>query len=172
MGFMLNIKVVLVCSCLFLFMEPAAAARNTKIEVLGALKADLNEVLAATTDLHKACYDRDEQKVAVTLEALVQKIEKAGKKSTMEKRNHPHLVRILNAAKGQLLQSQASNGKSRSKSLSKAFGQLVLLAKVYKLKRYPMFFCSKDKATWLQSGWKAKNPINPVRWGSCGSPIR
>ena len=83
-----------------------------------------------------------------------------------------HLVKILSAALEKLEVSQNYSGQKRRDSLLEAFKDLVQIAQVYKLEKYNIFFCNKDKALWLQKSSMPKNPINPKKFGKCGRLVQ
>lgn len=143
-----------------------------KIEVNGTLKSDLNNVLKGASDLHGACFNQDEALIAAQLKKLVGYIDQARKRVSLEEIEKTHLEKMLHAAKGNLENSLTASGEDRENSLKGAFEQLVNLAKAYQLERYQIFFCYKDKSTWLQKGWRPQNPIHPKKYGKCGALVR
>lgn len=159
------LSAVLFCVCLPAFAQ--------KITVKEALRTELNGVLKAASELHKACVDQDPQKIATSVKNVIAKIDRANKKSVLAENQQTHLVKILNAAKEDLRLSQELSGTKRRDELKEAFFQIVQIVKVYNLDSYPVYFCGKDRSVWLQKGWgKPKNPIHPKKFSNCGQLVR
>lgn len=153
------------------FMTTVHARRGSKIVLSEALKFELNQLLKATNELHSACHKSDEKQIDSSVKSVLSSIERAHQKSVLAEEQRTHLVKILNAAKGSLILSQTQTGESRRNSFKDAFRQLVQVVKIYKVDRYRVFFCAKDKSVWLQRSWKVKNPIHPGKWGDCGQLV-
>ena len=53
------------------------------------------------------------------------------------------------------------------------FAKWALLVQSYHLtKRYPIYFCSRNNAVWIQKSGRAANPIHPDRFGRCGAVVQ
>jgi len=156
----------------FSFWTFNLSARYSKIPIKGILKSELNIILKSVNKLHTACVDKDEQRISTHLREIIANIDQARKRTALEKNQRTHLLKILLAAREHLVMTQNQNGEKRSKSLKGAFGQLVQIVKVFDLDKYRVFFCPKDNSVWLQKSWKAKNPIHPIKFKSCGQLVR
>lgn len=148
------------------------AGYGRKIKLDSVLKKELNNVLKATDELHEACFNQDEPLISAKLRLTIKAIESANKKIVYADNQKIHIDKLLKSTKSDLEMFQMSKGRERQDSLKSAFHQIVTLVKTYKLDSYKIFFCPKDKSVWIQKGWKAKNPINPEKYGSCGRPVR
>ncbi len=149
---------------------PSAHARRPvkKIKVQGELRAELNAVLKAAVGLQEASFKRHDQRTGKAVRALVKSLDAANKKAHLAKEQRTHLVKILSSAKNYLEKSRRSTGADRQTYYQKTFHQLVLIAQVYQLEPYKIFFCPKDRSVWLQKGSQPQNPINPETYGNCG----
>ena len=137
------------------------------------LKIELNKVLKAGSDLHEACVARDEKKVNATVEGVISAINKAEKKTSLADGEKPHLDRILNATKARLEQVKRADGDDRKAALKEGFIQLVQISQLFPADPvFSVFFCAKDKTVWLQKGKKAKNPIHPEIYETCGKLVQ
>jgi hypothetical protein len=143
-----------------------------RIAVAEALKVELNKVLKATDELHSACVEGDDAKIRKALTALVGSLEQAESRSVLAGSERTHLVRVLNAAKGQVEMARMQSASKRERSLKSAFKNLVQVAQTYDVDKYKIFFCSRDKSVWLQKGRKPKNPIHPRLYPRCGQLVR
>ena len=159
---------------LILLLSSISEARipSKRIEVIPAIRNELNIILQNTDKLHTACVEQNEGLIESATEKVISSLKRATKNSSMAQVQATHLVKILTAARDKLELSQNFSGNRRRESLKEAFKDLVQLAQVYKLERYNIFFCRKDKALWLQKSSKPKNPINPKRFGKCGRLVR
>lgn len=147
--------------------QPSEARRRyPKIEVKEALRMELNSVLRAASDLHQACFKMDEAAIETSVKNLQHHIGKARTKTSLAPERQ-HLLRMLTAAE-ESLESARMKRQRRCDSLGESFRQLVQIVQVFKVDKYRVFFCSKDKKVWLQKGWKAQNPFHPVRFKHCG----
>ncbi len=154
-------------------LPDAAFARRPikKMKVQVELREELNAVLKATSALQEASFKRDEQKTALATKALMKRLKMAARKAHLAKEQRPHILKILNAAESYLDRSRKSAGRDRQTYFQRAFSQLVLIAQIYQLDSYKIFFCPKDKSIWLQRGSKPQNPVNPETYGTCGKLV-
>ncbi len=158
--------------CLITLSVINISARSKRIQVMPALRSELNDVLRHTDGLHSACVKQDEKLIESATVGVITSLQKAEKHSAMAQVQQTHLVKILLAAKDKLEMSQNFSGNKKREPLREAFKDLVQIAQVFKLKHYNVFFCSKDKALWLQASSRPKNPINPKRFAKCGRIVR
>lgn len=154
------------------FLIEASARRSAPIDLQPALREELNSLLGATADLHEASFSQDDSRWESSLKNVLNHIDSAQKKSALAKAERPHLLKILRAARSELEISQMQTGEDRRASLQNGFRQLVQVAQVFKLNKYRIFFCPKDKSVWLQRAAVAKNPINPQKFGDCGKLVQ
>lgn len=125
------------------------------------LVVELNMVLKATDSLHKSLISQNEEQVDLSLRDILQQIDRARTASRYAKPHEQrHLIRILEAAREQFELTQSSYGEERRLRLEEAYNQLVNLVRIYRVDpNYGIFFCAKDKTTWIQKGAKAQNPF-------------
>lgn len=158
---------------LLVFAASASGRERPKMSLKPELKLELNKVLKAGSDLHEACVAQDEKKVNATVEGVISAIDKAEKKTALADGEKPHLDRILNATKLRLQKVKKADGDDRKDALKEGFIQLVQISQLFPADpSYSVFFCSKDKSVWLQKGKKAKNPIHPETFETCGKLVQ
>lgn len=157
----------------FLFNHPDAYARKpvVKIKVQVELRAELNSVLRATADLQEASFKRNDNLTTMATKNLLKRLSQAEGKAHLAKEQRTHLVKILEAASTSLQKSRKASGSNRQTLFQHAFSQLVLIAQVYQLEPFKIFFCPKDKSVWLQRSSKPQNPVNPETYGTCGKQV-
>ena len=157
---------------IFVVYSDSSNARSGKIKIDKSLKVELNHILKATSELHGACFNKNEPLIATKLKGLETRIIRAKSSPSLYAGHVQHIVKTLNSIKETVEMSQIQNGKYREQSLKLTFEKVAQLAKVYNLDKYRIFFCSKDKSTWIQKGWKAKNPVHPEKFKNCGTLVR
>lgn len=164
---------------------PNSEARKAvqKLKVNQPLAGRLMAVLVETEALHRAMYGVEETKVAKgkgkkettvrapasigvndQIKTLVASLNKASEHSKLAGPSRVALDKIIGAAKSRLqdAQSVSKNSKRRMEFISESVRQIIQIAQMYELDhQYKIFFCSKDRSIWLQSGAKAQNPFDP-----------
>ena len=165
----INIQICVVALLLWLVPMSSYARRHyKKIELKETLRVELNAVLKSASQLHQACFRRDETAIEATMKQLNRKINDAEAMSNMAPVKKTHLLKMLSAARENLEQGRNQKGDDRQRSLGETFRQLVQIVRVFDVKKYRVFFCSKDKKVWLQKSRKAQNPFHPVKFKNCG----
>lgn len=165
--FLLGIGLFQMC----LFTE-AHSRRFRPMGLNEALSTELNGVLKAANALHTAFFEQDEDKIEESVDEILMSLHKADSKTALANDQKPHLKKMIRATRAQINVLKNTQGEKRKDSLKNAMEQIVLIAQTYKLDRYKIFFCPKDRAVWLQKSWKAKNPVHPVRYKNCGKLVR
>lgn len=125
------------------------------------LMVELNQVLKVSDSLHKSLMSQDEDQVELNLRDMVQELERAKRASRVVKEHdRGHLLRVLAAASEQFELTQSTYGDERLLRLEEGYNQIVNLIRVYRVDRaYGIFFCPKDRTTWVQRGGKPQNPF-------------
>lgn len=139
------------------------------------LTKELNGILHVSESLHKSLVEQDEEGVEIAIRDMIQEIDRARRVSTLARpHERAHLLRILEAARDHFELTKNAYGEERRAQLEDAFNQLVNLVRIYRLDRaYAIFFCPRDKASWVQHGGQkrmpaAKNPFRPETMRDCG----
>ena len=132
-----------------------------ELHLAPALTNELNSVLRVSDGLHKSLVSHNEEQIEMGLRDLVLQLGKAKGASHLAKpHDRRHLVRILEAAHEQFELTQSSYGDERKARLEEGFNQIANLVRIYKLDRnFGIFFCAKDRTTWIQKGVKPQNPF-------------
>lgn len=153
----------------FIWVLPAKAGQLT---LSPALTAELNQVLSISDVLHRSLVEQNEEQIEISLREIVLQLEKARAASYMAKpHDRRHLIKMLDAAYEQFELTQSSYGDERKERLAEGFHQLANLVRVYKLDRsFGIFFCPKDRTTWVQKGHIARSPFRNQRQSreTCG----
>lgn len=111
------------------------------------------------------------------IKTLAGALTKASQHSKLAGPSHVALDKIISAAQKHLRVAQNSgkkNQKQKIDEISESFRQIIQIAQMYELDhQYKIFFCSKDRSYWLQSGGKAQHPFDTTgKLKSCGTIMR
>ena len=165
-------KFIFLLAFLLAPLEGAWARRPVqKIKIQGELKIELNALLKATVDLQEASFKGIDTNLNKATKNLLSHLNATAKKAHLAKEQKPHLLKILQAASTNLEKSRRAVGSDRHTFFQKTFSQLVIIAQMYQLDPYKIFFCPKDKSVWFQRNSKPQNPVNPETFGDCGKPV-
>lgn len=155
-------------SCRLLALATCASlmqlASAGELPLAPAVINGLNQVLRASDGLHKSLVAKDEEQIELGVRDILVEIEKA-KQASLQAKPHErrHLVRILDVAHEQFEQTRTTFGDERRARLEEAYNQLVNIVRIYRVDRtYGIFFCPKDRTTWVQKGQRAQNPFRAV----------
>ena len=147
-----------------------AAPPSGELVLEPELTRELNSVLRSGDTLRQALVAQDDEQIDLAIRDLLQQLDHARGVSILAKpHERGHLVRILDSARERFEVAQTSFGQDRKSQLEEAYDQLVNLVRIYKLDRqYSIFFCPKDKTSWVQKGLKAQSPFHPPGREPCG----
>ena len=148
--------------------QPALAGR---IELTPKLSAELNLILKASENLQNSMVKKSEDQLDVSVREMVTQIQRTVAISGLAKpHERSHLLKILRAARENFETAQGSYGKERDMHLTDGLHQLVNIVRIYKVDRsFGIFFCPRDKNSWVQRGKKAQNPFrSPASTEGCG----
>jgi hypothetical protein len=135
---------------------------------------ELNRLLQASDVLHQTMVHGDDEQTEIGLRDVILQIDHIRGISTLAKDfERGHLMRVLDAAREHLELVQTTLGDERREHLQEAMNQIVNLVRVYRVDRsYGIFFCPKDKTTWVQKGMRGENPFRgPASQKDCGIKV-
>lgn len=139
----------------------AMGAPRADLPLNPTLTTELNSLLRTADGLHKSLLSHNEEQIELSLRDLHWQINRA--KSAVDRvklHEQGHLRRILEAAEKEFEISQTVLGEEKRSRLERGFYQLVNLVQIYRLDRaYSIFFCPKDRSTWVQKGASGSNPF-------------
>lgn len=152
----------------------AQLAQAGRMELVPKLSAELNDILKASENLQSAMIKKSEDQLDVSVREMVAQIQRTVAISSLAKpHERSHLLKILRAARENFEFAQGSYGKERDTHLNDGLRQLVNIVRIYKVDRsYGIFFCPRDKNSWVQRGKKAQNPFrSPASVETCGMRV-
>lgn len=130
---------------------------------------ELNQLVRTSDALHVALVREDEEFLEIAIRDLVLQTDRVWGTSVQAKPHERyHLIKILDSLREHLEIAHSGYGEERRQSLLMVFRQLVNIVRIYRInKSYGIFFCDRDKSTWIQKGLKAQNPFGLVA-KTCG----
>ncbi len=149
-------------------------ANAGRIELIPKLSAELNQLLKVSENLQNAMVKKSEDQLDVSIREMVTQIQRTASLSVLAKPyERSHLLKILRSARENFEMAQGSFGKERDTHLTDGLNQLVNIVRIYKVDRsYGIFFCPRDKNSWVQRGKKAQNPFrSPASTEGCGMRV-
>lgn len=155
----MGLALVVVVSLFFLSPE---RAQGGDLVLHATVMRELNQVVRASDLLHTSLVSTDDEQIEIAVRGLIHQIDRVRTVAILAKQHErPHLLKILESGREQLEVAQTAYGEERRLRFRSAYNQLVNLVRIYKIDRaYGIFFCDKDKSSWVQKGSKALNPFN------------
>jgi hypothetical protein len=146
------------------FGVQAARCEAGELALSPQVTAELNQVLKVGDALHKSLLSQDEEQIEMGVRDIIVQLDRAKNASNQVKpHDRRHLLRVLDSAYEQFEQTQAEYGERRRVRLEEGFNQLVNIVRIYRVDRsYGIFFCPKDRTTWVQRGQKPQNPFRSI----------
>lgn len=123
---------------------------------------EMNQVIRVSDTLHSALVATDDEQIEIAIRGVIHQIDRVRTVAILAKQHErPHLLKILESGREQLEIAQTAYGEERRERFQQAYNQLVNVARIYKIdKSYGIFFCDKDKSSWVQRSSKAQNPFS------------
>jgi hypothetical protein len=151
---------------------PSALAN--RLVLASPLASELNLILRASEGLHKSLISQNEEHIEIGLRDVIGQIDRSKYALFLAKpHERGHLLKILDAAREHFELTQTTFGDERRERLIEAFHQLANLVRIYRLDRdFVIFFCPKDRTTWIQKGSKPQSPFRAeLRRENCGIKV-
>ena len=155
-----------------IFFSLLSEARRKPQSVAGPVRTQLNQVLYFPDQLHKALFEKNGFAVDESSSQLLGVTTQAEEKLKKNGSGFAYIVEVLSSVRKMLVLAQRNPEETRESTYRLVFYNIVQMARNYKLKKYNIFFCSRDRSGWLQSSRRAKNPFSPDTYENCGAPIR
>ncbi len=133
---------------------PAIALKST-------VTLEINKLLFASDNLRLAILGQDEDQIEICLRELMWEVDQARLTSLhVRDFDRRHLLKILDNIKGNLEMSFSSYGEFRKDFFLKVFNQFANIVRIYQVdQRFSIFYCPKDRSTWIQASNKPENPF-------------
>lgn len=131
--------------------------------------AEISALLGQGDALHGALTKQDDEQVEVVLRDLQIAIARAVQASKRLKiHEQSHLLKILESMAENLEIARNSGADERRERLAEVFNMLANLVRIYAVEpRFKIFFCSRDKMTWVQTKPRGVYPFPEMGERDC-----
>lgn len=155
-----------------LLIAVASTAKAGDLSLHPLVMRELNQLVKTSDTLHVALVREDEEFLEIAIRDLVLQTDRVwGTSAQAKPHERYHLIKILDSLREHLEIAHSAYGEERRQSLVMVFRQLVNIVRIYRVnKTYGIYFCGRDKSTWIQKGIKAQNPFG-VGTKSCGIKV-
>lgn len=142
-------------------MPLAAGAGPGRLVLRSEAMNELTALLSAGDGLHTALIRQDEEQVEVALRDLETANRRViARSSALREHERTHLMKILDLIDEQVGVARNSGHTERRMRLFDIFGNLANLVRIYAVdSRFKIFFCSRDKLTWIQVKPRGQYPF-------------
>lgn len=163
---------LLLCILTVLVIAPRPAKAGDLV-LHPTVMRELNQVIRVSDGLHSALVAVDDEQIEIAIRGVIHQIDRVRTVAILAKQHErPHLLKILESGRDHLEVAQTAYGEERSARFRQAYNQLVNVARIYRVdKAYGIFFCDKDRSSWVQRGARAQNPFSAVN-RKCGVKAR
>lgn len=135
------------------------------------IKKTVLQIVESGVSLHIARVESKVEKEKAVITQIESEIGDLLPKLSRSDFRYSHLRKVLMTLNDSIEMYQ-EGGKRPRRHLQNFFKELVEMSKLYKVARYPVFFCSKDKSYWIQKSYrKGRNPVNPEKLLRCGRKV-
>ncbi len=168
----MNIKLFFMVLISFCFCtELGAMVKKSSFSLEQEAKTPLVSLLDEAIRLHEVFYSKNEDQINLRASKMIQQIRDIRKQSVLSLSHHQrsYMEKLLQDLSSQLESLKMSGESDRVTQIHAINRQLTYMAKVYGLKKYDIFFCSKDRRVWMQGSTKNK-PLH-LNYEFCGVPV-
>ena len=161
-------------SICFVCLFSSLGAFGGELSLQPHLRAEINALLATNDGLHAALVSRQDEQIEIRIRDVIRQIERTRSFLSFAKpHERSHLRPLLEAAHGRLELAQTAFGDERRVYLEAAINAFVNLVRTYRVDRsYGIFFCAKDRKSWVQKGASSRNPFLAPGARECGFRVR
>lgn len=158
-----------VCCLLLMTSLRAEARRIERLRLEPVTMAEMSALLGQGDALHGALTKQDDEQTEVVLRDLqiaIAKTVQASSKLKIHERSH--LLKILDSMGENLEIARNSGSDERRERLAEVFNMLANLVRIYAVEpRFKIFFCSRDKMTWVQTKPRGVYPFPEMGERDC-----
>ena len=165
-------KILLIIIVLFSSFNAIAMVKKRSFSLNKQTKTSLVFLLDQAIQLHEVFYSKNEDQVLLKASKMIQHIKtiKPGLKRSLSYHQWLYIERLLQNVNSQLESLKIISDKTdRVGKIHSINRQVIYMAKVYGLKKYDVFFCSKDRSVWMQNIAKHK-PLH-LGYEFCGVSV-
>jgi hypothetical protein len=160
------------CACLALVLLVALQAQARRIERLRlepGTMAELSALLSHGDDLHSALTKQEDEQVEVTLRDIQVAVNRTMSASIRVKMHErAHLLKILESMAVNVEIARNSGLTERRERIADVFNMMANVVRIYGVDaRFKIFFCSRDKMTWIQTKSRGAYPFPELGEREC-----
>lgn len=138
-----------------------AAPARSRLVIHSLVTAELTSLLSAGDLLHEALVKQDDEQVEVALKDIEQALKRTIAASrVLRPYERSHLLKLLEVTQEHAEVARNSGHSDRRERLIDIFNNLAILVRVYSVDaRFKIFFCGKDRMTWVQTKARGQHPF-------------
>lgn len=147
----------------------AEARRIERLRLEPNTMAEISVLLSHGDDLHSALTKQEDEQIEVTLRDIQVSIARTMSASIRVKMHErAHLLKILESMAENVEIARNSGLTERRERISEVFNMMANVVRIYNVDaRFKIFFCSRDKMTWIQTKARGAYPFPEVGEREC-----
>lgn len=141
--------------------EPADARRIERLRLEPNTMAEVSILLSHGDDLHSALTKQEDEQIEVTLRDIQVSIARTMSASIRVKMHErAHLLKILESMAENVEIARNSGLTERRERIADIFNMMANIVRIYGVDaRFKIFFCARDKMTWIQTKGRGVYPF-------------
>lgn len=149
--------------------QSAEARRIERLRLEPNTMAELSVLLSHGDDLHTALTKQEDEQIEVTLRDIQVSIARTMSASIRVKMHErAHLMKILESMAENVEIARNSGLTERRERISDVFNMMANVVRIYNVDaRFKIFFCSRDKMTWIQTKARGVYPFPELNEREC-----
>ncbi len=153
----------------FLLSFSALAMKKRSFTVKEEMKKPLVSLMDLSVNLHRAVYDQNAEQMDLIILKMIQQTTqlKQNANTVLPYHEQSYLNKLLRSLQFNLEAFRKSN-RYKKNYINSINRKLTYIAHIYGLKKYTVFFCSKDRSVWMQTN--RSKPLH-LSHTSCGIPV-
>lgn len=167
--FLVGVYVGMVSLTFLVSIEVGAAPARSRLALPPAVTAELTSLLSAGDSLHQALIKQDDEQVEVALKDIELALKRTVSASVvLRPYERSHLLKLLEATQEHSELARASGHADRRERLIDIFNNMANFVRIYSVDaRFKIFFCGKDRMTWVQTRARGQHPFPEMMDRDC-----
>lgn len=162
---LLNAFTVSAIVSILAFAGTAEARRIARLVLEPNTMAELTALLSAADTLHSSLTEQDDEQIDVVLRDIeVATRRTMAMSARLKPHDRSHLVKILESVEMNVGVARNSGHSDRRERIVDIFNMMANLVRIYGVDtRFKIFFCDRDKMTWIQTKANGQHPFADSR---------
>lgn len=142
-------------------MEASGARRISRLVLEPNTMAELTTLLSAADSLHSSLARQDDEQIDVILRDIEMATRRTMATSArLKPHERSHLMKILESVEMNVGVARNSGDMDRRERIVDIFNMMANLVRIYGVDaRFKIFFCDRDKMTWIQTKATGQHPF-------------